>query len=88
MAGAASFPEGTTALVTDSEQRSLVKIVDLLNNGAGGGGSGSTNHIGADFDPNGIVTGAVGDTYLSALSLGGDGSVWYKTSGSGNTGWE
>jgi len=86
MAGANAYPEGTAALVTDSEQRSLVKIVSIL--AAGGGGSGSTNRIGADFDPNGIVTGAVGDTYLSALSLGGDGSVWYKTSGTGNTGWE
>lgn len=32
------FPEGTTALATDSEQRSLQKLVELANSGGGGGG--------------------------------------------------
>lgn len=39
MAGAASYPEGTAALVTDSEQRSLVKINSILAAGGGGGGA-------------------------------------------------
>lgn len=88
MAGAASYPEGTTALVFDPEQRSLVKIVSLLTSGGGGGGGGS-NTSGAAFDPNGSVTGSPGDIYKSAISLGGDGSEWFKVSGTAtNTGWE
>jgi hypothetical protein len=39
MPGADSYPEGTQALTTDHEQRSLVKIVQLLNDGGGGGGT-------------------------------------------------
>lgn len=37
MAGAYSYPEQTQPLVTDSEQRSLVKIAQLLYDSGGGG---------------------------------------------------
>lgn len=82
----ASYPEGTTAQVTDDPQRSLVKIVELLSTGAGGGGV--TANVGGFLDPNGNVTGSVGDTYYSRFADGGDGSTWFKGSGTAtNTGW-
>lgn len=56
--------------------------------GAGGGGAGLTYSQGAALDPNGSVSGATGDVYHSRVSLGGDGSTWWKTTASGNTGWE
>jgi hypothetical protein len=83
------FPEGTAALPTDSEQRSLQKLVELANNGGGGGGgSGPDVKFGAFTDPNGNVTGSVDDIYKSVEADGGDGSVWLKQSGAGtDTGW-
>lgn len=53
MPGADGYPEGTTALNSDSEQRSLVKVVQLLN--ASGGGGGTNNKSGAG-SPVGVVT--------------------------------
>lgn len=45
--------------------------------------------IGAGLDPNGVVVGSVKDLYKSAVSLGGDGSFWVKTSGTATSaGWE
>ena len=82
------FPEGTTALPTDSEQRSLQKINQLLLTGGGGGGGGGNDvTVGPDPDPNGLYDGAIGDQYFSAPSRTGDGSLWTNTNGT-NTGWE
>lgn len=53
-----------------------------------GGGAGLTYHQSGALDPNGVVTGAVGDVFHSRVASGGDGSTWWKVSGSGNTGWE
>lgn len=53
-----------------------------------GTGAGLTYHSGAALDPNGVIVGSPGDVYFSKPSGGGDGSVWWKTSGAGNTGWE
>ena len=79
------FPEGTTALATDSELRSLQKICELVASGGGGGGAGLTYYQGAGLDPNGVQSGSVGDVYHSKVSLGGDGSTWWKVSGTGTT---
>ncbi len=44
---------------------------------------------GAFSDPNGNVVGNVNDMYKSAVSLGGDGSLWVKVTGTAtDTGWE
>lgn len=59
----------------------------IINNITGNSGA-NTNHYGAALDPNGVVTGRPGDWYKSLISLGGDGSAWFKASGNGNTGWE
>jgi hypothetical protein len=55
---------------------------------SGGGGAGLTYHQSGDLDPNGVITGSVGDVFHSRVSAGGDGTTWWKVSGSGNTGWE
>lgn len=56
--------------------------------GGGGGGAGLTYYQGAFLDPNGNQTGSVGDVYKSRISLGGDGTVWWKETGNNtNTGW-
>jgi hypothetical protein len=82
------FPEGTEALPTDSEQRSLQKLVELANSGGGGGGSGPDVKFSGDLDPNGVITGSVDDIFKSVESLGGDGSIWVKHTGTAtNTGW-
>lgn len=54
----------------------------------GGNGAGLTYHQSGALDPNGSVVGTVGDVFHSRVSQGGDGSVWWKVSGTGNTGWE
>lgn len=74
----AFYPENNTSLVTDSEQRSLHKVVDLLNNGSGAGsltGAGS---------PEGVTNGRVGQHYWDTTNR----IDYIKTSGTGNTGWE
>lgn len=72
------YPEGTTALATDSELRSLQKIVELLNNGAGGGGG-----LSGSGSPEGVETANPGTTYWDATN-----DVFYvKDTGTGNTGW-
>lgn len=60
----------------------------LIFSPGSGGGAGLTYNQSGDLDPNGIITGTVGDVFHSRVSLGGDGSTWWKVSGSGNTGWE
>lgn len=72
------FPEGTAALPTDSEQRSLIKLVDLVGSGAGGGGG-----LSGSGSPEGVVTASPGRTYYDTSSSG----FWVKHSGAGNTGW-
>jgi hypothetical protein len=57
--------------------------------GGGGGGAGLTYYQGSALDPNGTITGSIGDVYHSRLGLGGDGSTWWKVTGTAtNTGWE
>lgn len=77
---ASFYPEGNTALWTDDPQRSLVKIVDLLQGGGGGGGSGNTFFgVGS---PEGSVTSPPGGIYTNTA-----GELWAKETGAGNTGW-
>lgn len=60
----------------------------VFSTGGGGGGAGLTYYQGAHLDPNGNVTGSVGDVYHSRIAVGGDGSVWWKTTGTAtDTGW-
>lgn len=55
---------------------------------SGGGGGGPDVKFNSFLDPNGNVTGSVDDIYKSVESLGGDGSVWFKQTGTAtNTGW-
>lgn len=73
------YPEGTTALPTDSEQRSLTKIVELIASGSGSGGGG----LSGSGSPEGVETAEPGTTYWDATN-----NVFYvKDSGSGTTGW-
>lgn len=76
------FPEGNIAQPQDYQERSLQKINDLLY---GGGGGGSPAYMATGHgDPNGVVTGNVGNLYLNLDS----GSITPKVSGNGtNTGW-
>jgi len=76
MPGANSFPEGTQALATDSEKRSLIKIVQLLND-AGSGVPGVTNsnyHIVGSGTP---ATDVPPTGYNVAYN--DDGNFWIKT---------
>jgi hypothetical protein len=57
----------------------------IFSGGGGGGGAGLTYYQGAGFDPNGVQVGSVGDVYHSRVALGGDGSTWWKVSGTGTT---
>lgn len=73
------YPEGTTALATDSEQRALHKILEAINDGAGAGGGG----LSGSGSPEGVVTANPGTTYDDATN-----NVFYvKDTGTGNTGW-
>lgn len=74
MPGAGGYPEGTTALSTDSEQRSLVKIVSLLNPGGGGGSVQQVFPIAGSGSPSGVPSGGgyayndVGDRWIYTSS--------------------
>lgn len=70
------YPENNVVLAGDNELRTLHKIA------SGSGGSGTTGLSGVG-SPEGVVTAAVGTTYVRTDTNG----LWYKTSGSGNTGW-
>ena len=72
------FPEGTTALPTDNEQRSLIKLVALLDSGQGGGGG-----LAGVGSPEGVVAANPGRTYLDTSTNG----FWVKNNGTGTTGW-
>lgn len=66
-----------------------VKYGDIWVIQAAGTGAGLTYHQGAFLDPNGNVTGSIGDVYHSRVASGGDGSTWWKVSGTNsNTVWE
>lgn len=77
---------GTEPVATNPIRVIEVKILTALNGGAGGGGGGSGTG-GSGFtgvgSPEGVVTATPGTSYLDTA---GD-SLWYKESGSGNTGW-
>lgn len=72
------YPEGSTVLPTDGELRSLHKIASLaaISGGGGGGLSGTGS-------PEGAVTAVAGTTYVDTAT----GALYWKGSGSGNTGW-
>jgi len=72
------LPEGTTSLSSDSEQRSLWKLVDLGASG-GSGGAGTYSGVGS---PEGVVTAAPGAIYTNTA-----GELWAKETGVGSTGW-
>ena len=76
------YPENNTALPTDSEMRSLSKIVDLLNGGGSGGGLGSG--LAGPTDPEGVVAARPGQVYTNTTT----GSFWNKLTGTGTTGWQ
>jgi len=76
------FPEGDTALPTDDEKRSLIKIVDLL--GGGGGGSGLGAGLAGVGSPEGVVTARPGQVYTDTST----GGFWNKVTGTGKTGWQ
>jgi len=76
------YPEGNVARAGDSEQRSLVKIVDLLASG-GGGGTGAT--YSGSGSPEGVQTGSPGNTYWDATND----VLYVKDTGTAtNTGWK
>lgn len=78
------FPEGNIAQPQDYQERSLQKINDLLYGGGGGGGGGVGVIYYGNGDPNGVVTGSVGNIYINLDS----GSLTPKLSGNAtNTGW-
>lgn len=74
------FPEDNVALAQDDPARSLKKINDLLYSGGGSGGGGGLSGHG---NPEGVTTGTVGQSYLDVDT----GVVYWKLTGTGNTGW-
>lgn len=79
------FGDGHTPRITDPLWVINQKILGALNDIAGGGGGGGAmQRLSGHGDPNGVVTGSVGDIYLNLDS----GSETPKMSGNGtNTGW-
>ena len=75
---ASFFPEGTVPLPTDSEQRSLIKLVSLLGSGQGGGGG-----LAGVGSPEGVVAANPGRTYVDTSTN----AFWVKNNGGGTTGW-
>jgi hypothetical protein len=77
------YDEGTEARSTDGAQRSLVKIVEILNNSGGGGGGTGATYSGSG-SPEGVQSGNPGNVYWDATN-----NVFYvKDTGTGtNTGW-
>jgi len=57
----------------------------VMRQAAAGTGAGLTMYQGAALDPNGSISGSVGDMYHSKTTLGGDGSTWVKISGTSST---
>jgi len=70
---------GTSPCPTNPIRILEVKILNALNGGAGGTGSGGLSGVGS---PEGVVTANPGTTYLDD-----SGGFWAKFSGTGNTGW-
>ncbi len=50
---------------------------------AGGGGTGGAGSVGV-VDPEGVVTATPGTSYYNTANF----TFWFKTSGSGSTGWQ
>lgn len=82
--------EGSTYIDLDSgDFYAFYNGAWAIASGGGGGGAGLTYYQGAGLDPNGVQSGSVGDVYHSRVSLGGDGSTWWKVSGTSSTSvWE
>lgn len=86
MAGANGYPEYTEARTTDNELRSLVKIVQLLNDGAGGGGGGGITRVfRGSGNPNGAQS-ANGAAWYKDTDPGGA-YYFHDVAGVSNTGW-
>jgi hypothetical protein len=64
------------------QQMAILQLLCTISTSGGGGGGTQMVFFGPS-DPNGSVTASVPSIYYGA-----DGSIWGKTSGSGNTGWE
>jgi hypothetical protein len=88
------YLEGSTPVLTDTKYKVAQKILGVLNDlndaigGAGGGGGAgcsvfSRRRSGVG-DPNGSVSGCVGETYIDTST----GQIWAKVSGANTTtGW-
>lgn len=73
----------------DNKESAILYLLEQIVTNGGGGGGGNAFSSGSVDDPNGNVTGSPGDIYLSSIPAGGDGSVWFKVTGTDtNTGWE
>ncbi len=68
MPGADGYPEGTQSLNTDSEQRSLVKIVSLLAGGGGGGGGQNQTPWLSPIDGGGFSLTNVNDIQTASIN--------------------
>ena len=65
--------------LSQAEAAMLVLLNNLSGGGSGTGGAGSVGN----GSPEGVVTAEPGTTYYDLVQP----ALWYKTSGSGNTGW-
>lgn len=83
------FEGDVIVTLTEEFYKYVSGVWTLMSIGGAGGGAGLTYYQTGALDPNGSVTGSVGDVFHSRVSLGGDGSTWWKVSGNAtNTGWE
>lgn len=69
------FPEGNLALPSDDAMRSLSKIVDLLNGGAGSGGGG-TGSVFSGHYAGGVPTQTPTSSAAIAYDLDPPNAVW------------
>lgn len=78
------FPEGNTPRIKDSMWRITQKILGGLT----GSGSGGSYSMGGNFSgsgsPEGVVTASPGATYTDTDAPG---TLYFKRTGTGNTGW-
>lgn len=74
---------GDTYISTGTSSAADWKLLDVAT------AVGVNVTIDSYLDPNGVLVGSPGDIYKSAAALGGDGSVWFKVSGTAtDTVWE
>jgi len=64
------------------DRQLLIAIAEGINQGGGGGAGGASNYQGAG-SPEGVQTAAVGSIYRNTTTD----AIWWKNSGTGNTGW-